>query len=105
MPALKAFIDEYQARQEEVRKASDAEVESEPANGLRIQVLVRDGDAGKQITQVTEENKIDFLIITGLHEGRLEHFLFGRTNEKLLRQLPCSVLFVKEEPEKILDRD
>jgi universal stress protein A len=105
IPSLKAFMDEYQARQEEVRKTIDAEVESEQADGLPIQVLVRDGDPVKQITQVIEENKIDLLIITAFHEGRLEHFLFGRTNEKLLRQLPCSVLFVKKEPEKILDRD
>jgi nucleotide-binding universal stress UspA family protein len=31
-------------------------------------------------------------------EGRLEHFLFGRSNEEILRALPCSILLVKKEP-------
>ncbi|MCK5504111.1 MAG: universal stress protein [Thermodesulfovibrionia bacterium] len=32
-------------------------------------------------------------------EGRLEHFLFGRSNEKIIRDMPCSILLVEEEPE------
>jgi len=28
----------------------------------------------------------------------LEHFLFGRSNEELIRRMPCSLLLVKKEP-------
>jgi nucleotide-binding universal stress UspA family protein len=100
IPSLKASMEGYQATQEEVRKTIDAEVESEQADDLPIQVLVRDGDPVKPIIQVIKEKKIDLPITTAFHEGRLEHLLFGRTNEKLLRQLPCSVLFAKKEPQK-----
>jgi nucleotide-binding universal stress UspA family protein len=31
-------------------------------------------------------------------EGRIEHFLFGRSNEKIIMEMPCSILMVKKEP-------
>ena len=31
-------------------------------------------------------------------EGHLEHFLFGRSNEEVIRKMPCSVLLVEKEP-------
>jgi nucleotide-binding universal stress UspA family protein len=34
-------------------------------------------------------------------EGHLEHFLFGRSNEEIIRKMPCSVLLVKKEPEPL----
>jgi nucleotide-binding universal stress UspA family protein len=38
------------------------------------------------------------LIMLAHEEGRMEHFLFGRSNEELIRQLPCSIFLVKKEP-------
>jgi len=105
IPSLRAFEEEYRAMQERVKEEIDEMIRSEHAKGLRIQVLMRDGNPEREILQVVEENKIDLLIIIAYSEGRLEHFLFGRTNEDLLRKLPCSVLFVKKEPAKIPYRD
>jgi len=101
IPSLQALDEEYRSRQEKVKKEIDEIINREKVEGLPIQVLVRDGDPVKQIIQVVEKHKIDLLIIIAYHEGRLEHFLFGRTNEQLLRELPCSVLFVKKEPMKL----
>ncbi len=28
----------------------------------------------------------------------MEHFLFGRSNEEIVRRMPCSILLVKKEP-------
>jgi universal stress protein A len=36
-------------------------------------------------------------------EGRMEHFLFGQSNEALIRKMPCSVLLVKKEPGQAAD--
>jgi universal stress protein A len=66
-----------------------------------MRVLIRDGDASKEILRVVEEEKIDLVILLAHEEGRLEHMLFGRTNEELLRKIPCSILFVKKEPERL----
>jgi len=101
IPSLQALDEEYRSMQEKVKKDIDQVIHAEKVEGLPIQVFIRDGDPVKQIIQTVEENKIDLLVIIAYHEGRLEHFLFGRTNEQLLRELPCSVLFVKKEPMKL----
>jgi nucleotide-binding universal stress UspA family protein len=101
IPSLRALEEEHRAVQEKVKGEIDKIIAEEQAGGLPIQVLIRDGDPVKQIIQVVEKYEINLLIIIAYHEGRLEHFLFGRTNEQLLRELPCSVLFVKKEPMKL----
>jgi len=103
--SLRAFEEGYQAMQERVKGEIDDIIRDEHAKGLPIQVLMRDGNPEREILQVVEENKIDLLVIIAYSEGRLEHFLFGRTNEELLRKLPCSVLFVKNQPAKIPHRE
>ena len=45
---------------------------------------------------VTDEN-IDLIIMLAHEQGRLEHFLFGRSNEEIIRKMPCSILMVKKE--------
>jgi hypothetical protein len=32
-----------------------------------------------------------------LCRGHMEHFLFGRANEELIRKMPCSIMLVKRE--------
>jgi universal stress protein A len=34
-------------------------------------------------------------------EGRLEHFISGRSNEEIIRHMPCSIMLVKKEPAPI----
>jgi nucleotide-binding universal stress UspA family protein len=104
IPSLQAFEEEYRALQERVKGEIDEMIRDEHAKGLPIQILVRDGKPEQEILEVVKENKIDLLVIVAYSEGRLEHFLFGRTNEELLRKLPCTVLFVKKQPAKILYR-
>ncbi len=47
---------------------------------------------------------IDFLILLAHEETRLEHLeelveklIFGRSNEEIIRKMPCPVLLVKQE--------
>ena len=54
------------------------------------------GEDGWKIGKVVEEEKIDLLLMPAHEENRLEHFLFGRINEAIIRRLPCSVLLVKQ---------
>jgi nucleotide-binding universal stress UspA family protein len=57
---------------------------------------VKDGLPADEIKKVVEEEKIDLIVMLAHEEGRLEHFLFGRTNDAILRQLPASILLVKK---------
>lgn len=47
------------------------------------------------IRKVVVEENIDLLLMPAHEESRLEHFLFGRINDALIRRLPCSILLVK----------
>jgi universal stress protein A len=99
--SLQSIQEEYRHMQEKAKADLEKLAKAERANGLPIQVIIRDGVASKEILQVVEEEKIDLLILLAHEEGRLEHMLFERTNDELLRKLPCSILFVKKEPERL----
>ena len=99
--SLKSMQEEYRAMQEKAKAELERLAAAERADGLPIRVIIRDGDASKEISRIVEEEKIDLLILLAHEEGRLEHLLFGRTNEELLRKIPCSILFVKKELERV----
>ncbi len=73
----------------------------EMAKGLKVTELVREGDPTKEVLNAVKEFNIDLMILLAHEEGRLEHFLFGRSNEDLIRRMPCSILLVKKEPEAV----
>lgn len=66
-----------------------------------IEVIIRDGDPVAEINQVVQELKIDLIVLLAQEQGRLEHMLFGRENDEIVRSMPCSILLVKKEPEPV----
>jgi len=91
--------EEYKRVLEEARSELHGMIAAEQAKGLAIRELVREGEPSREIRKVIHEERIDLLVLLGHEEGRLEHFLFGRSNEDLIRKMPCSILLVKKEPE------
>jgi nucleotide-binding universal stress UspA family protein len=91
------FHAEYEKMVADARKALDHMVKVEKDKGLPVTVLVKDGLPADEIKKVVEEEKIDLIVMLAHEEGRLEHFLFGRTNDAILRQLPASILLVKKD--------
>jgi len=92
---------EYQRIFDEVKADLDRIIREEKAKGLPIRELIRKGDPTEEVMQMVKEEKIDLLIFLAHEEWRLEHFLFGRSNEELARRMPCSILFVKKEPKPV----
>ena len=70
----------------------------EAREGL-AQVIRAETEKGLAVTDMIREKRIDLLLVPAHEEGRLEHFLFGRSNEDLIRRMPCSILLVKQELE------
>ena len=89
----------YQKTVEQSKAELEKLISSEKKKGMSIKEMVKGGQPTKEILKVVAEEKIDLLVMLGHEEGRLEHFLFGRSNEAILRKMPCSVLMVKKEPE------
>lgn len=102
--APSAFPDDsrnYVNTQEQAREELDRTIHAEIGAGLPIKVLIREGKAVDEIMQVVAEEKIDLMVLLSHEEGRLEHMLFGRENDALLRRMPCSILLMKREPEAV----
>jgi universal stress protein A len=89
---------DYQNLLKKTRKQLDDIIAIENKGGMHIDVLIREGEPAAEVLALVEERKIDLLIMLAHEEGRIEHFLFGRSNEALIRKMPCSVFLVKKEP-------
>ncbi len=89
---------EYKNLVKKAREDIDRIIKSEQADGLGITEWIRDGKPVDEVIKVVEDEKIDLIIISTHEEGRLEHYLFGRTIEKLTRKMPCSLLLVNYNP-------
>ena len=98
LPSLKNIQDEYQQMRVKAKKDLDAMIAAEQAKGLPIQVGIAEGPPEREILNVVKKKKIDLLVTLAHQEGRLEQALFGRLNEEIHRKLPCSILFIKQEP-------
>ena len=89
--------EEYKELLKEAKKNLTKVVRAEATGGFPVKELIREGEPVGVIRKVVEEEKIDLLLMPAHEESRLEHFLFGRINDAIIRRLPCSVLLVKEE--------
>jgi len=89
--------EEYRKLLEEAKTDLDEIVANEKGAGLHIKKLIREGTPQEIIRKVIVEEKIDLLIACHSEESRLEHFIFCRSNDELIRQMPCSILLVKNE--------
>jgi nucleotide-binding universal stress UspA family protein len=38
---------------------------------------------------------VDLILMLAHREGRLEHFLFGKTNDAIIRRLPATLMLVR----------
>jgi len=80
-------------------------VNDEKEQGLSIKEMVREGEPTKEILKTIEEENIDLLVMLSHEEGHLEHLLFGRSNEELVRKMPCSIMLIKKEPGPVAGGD
>ena len=101
LPSLKSIRNEYQDLRARAKKDLDRVITAEQAKGLPIQVSIAEGSPQKEILQAVKANQIDLLIMTAHAEGYLEQVLFDRLNEEIHRRLPCTVMFVKQEPSTV----
>lgn len=68
----------------------DAFINSEKTKSITVKELIREVEPSKEILKIVAEENIDLMIILGHKEGRLAHFLFGRSKRKRsCRVIPC----------------
>ncbi len=89
--------EEYKKELDNRKKELDDIIRKENDAGMSIKEFIREGDPMEEIFKTVEAEKIDLMILLAHEEGRLEHFIFGRSNEEIVRRMPCSVLLIKKD--------
>jgi universal stress protein A len=93
----KELQEEYEKMFKEAKADLDRMIEKEKADGLPIKELVVEGDPQKTIFNLVEKEKIDLIVMIAYEQGRIEHWLFGRGTDEIVRRMPCSVLLVEKK--------
>ena len=86
---------EYKAMVTRARGELDKLIRKEKAEGLVINEWVKDGNPVDAIQQAVESQNVDLILMLAHQEGRLEHFLFGKTNDAIIRKLPATLMLVR----------
>ena len=87
--------EEYQSMVAKARKDLRRSIVAQKAQDLVVNVWVKDGRPHDEIQSAVENNHIDVVLLAAHPEGRLEHFLFGKENDSLIRKLPATLMLVK----------
>ena len=87
--------EEYKAMVAQAREELDRIIRREQAEGMVINEWVKDGDPVEAISQAVEKEGVDLILMLAHREGRLEHFLFGKTNDAIIRKLPATLMLVR----------
>ena len=80
---------------DDTRKKLHKMIQSEAAEGIVVNETVEDSTPVDAIKRMVEKEHIDLILMLGHKEGRLEHFLFGKTNDDIIRSLPATLMLIK----------
>ena len=69
-------------------------------DGVRCEVLIRDGQLFVQIIRCAREVKADIIVMGSHGRTGLAQVLLGSVAEKVVRKAPCSVLIIKHPTQK-----
>ncbi|RQW89545.1 MAG: universal stress protein [Geobacter sp.] len=101
---MRSLKEEYERIITEAEKNLEEIIALEKANGRKVHELIRKGHPTEEVLKVIEEENIDLLILSAHEETHLEHLesrmenlMFGRSNDELIRKMPCMILLVKQD--------
>jgi universal stress protein A len=104
LPRLADLEEAYKNMVEEVKRDFAAMIEAEHATGMAIKETIKDGEPAAEIFKAVETDEIDLLVMAHHEEDRIEHYLFCRDDEKIIRKMPCSIMLVRTDPWKEVDK-
>lgn len=96
IPNNHTLREEYERVRQNIKAELYAIVSLRKARGIPIKEIIRDGASAEEILGIIEEEKIDLVIMLAHKEGHLENF-FDKEKQRIIRNMPCSVLLVKED--------
>ena len=94
---LPGLEEEYKRMIQDAKEDLDRIINSERAKGVSIEDMVIEGEPREEIFKFIEEKNIDLLVMSAYEQWHLEHLLFGREIDEIVRRMPCSVLLVQQK--------
>jgi nucleotide-binding universal stress UspA family protein len=79
-------------------RAMNELLKREEVQGARTVTSIMHGRASSAIIDYAQANGIDLIVIATHGRTGLEHFIFGSTAERVVRESPCPVLTVRPKP-------
>jgi len=89
--------EEYNRMFKNAKADLDRIIADEKATGLPIKELIVEGDPTKKLFEVVQEEKIDLIVMLSYQQWLLEHWLFGRGIDEIVRKMPCTVLLIEKK--------
>lgn len=77
------------------RKSLEDIVNNKVAAGVESRYFIRSGNAADEIVRVSEEKKVDLIVIATHGETGWRHLIFGSVAEKVVRTATCPVLSIR----------
>lgn len=89
-----------QYEQEIIKSAADKLdriVKQKAGKAFTVYPVVKVGAAAEVISQISNDEKIDLIVIATHGESGFHHFIFGSVAEKVIRIASCAVLVLKPQ--------
>jgi nucleotide-binding universal stress UspA family protein len=91
-----AYEEEYRKELDRIKAELEDIINAERKKGMTIRESIEVGEPKEEILKVIRNENIDLVILLAHEEGRMEHFLYGRGTDSIIRKMPCSILLVQE---------
>jgi nucleotide-binding universal stress UspA family protein len=96
-----AFVDAAEAARSRLLARADAALDRARTSigpGVRVDQVVREGDAGPEIVAAAREWEADLLVVGTRGRSRLTNFILGSTAETVVREAHCPVVTIGHDP-------
>ena len=98
----RALVEEYEKSIIDTKRKLAGLVNAEKTKGMTVKEIVTEGEPTAEILKTIEQENIDLLVMLAHEEGRMEDLFFNKSNDELVRRMPCSIMLVKKEPGQVL---
>ena len=95
--SIKTLEEEFLRMTQKAKDTLDQYIRSENTKSLSIEEAVIEGHPRDEISRFIENEQIDLLIMVAHEQEHIEHFIFGRDVQYLVRKMPCSIFLVRRE--------
>jgi universal stress protein A len=93
--------EDYRKLIEKTRQGLQVITDREKNQGVQVRTVIREGKPLREISAEVRERNIDLMVLAAHKQTWLESLFAGGNNKKMLRRMPCSILYLKREPKAV----